>query len=71
MDLVITDDGDDRYVLNQGEGGDGRPDYLSYTFNFNHTGDPIPPISMRQQLGCPTRSPGRVRPCRKQPSATL
>jgi len=39
LDLVISDDGADRYMLNQGNGSDGMADFLSYVFSFDSRGD--------------------------------
>jgi hypothetical protein len=36
LDMVITDDGADRYLLNQGDGG--VPTFLSFVFSFSHSG---------------------------------
>ena len=36
LDMVITDDGSDRYLLNQG--GGFVPDFISFTFSFKNTG---------------------------------
>jgi hypothetical protein len=38
MDAVITDDGNDRYLLNQGNGSDGLANFLSFQFSFFHDG---------------------------------
>ncbi len=38
MDLIITDDGTDRYFLNQGNGGDGMANFISYTFPASTNG---------------------------------
>lgn len=38
-DLVITDDGSDRYMINQGPGADGRADFVQSTFSFQVGGD--------------------------------
>jgi len=38
MDMVITDEGPDRYLLNQGPGGDGQASFLSFVFSFSHDG---------------------------------
>jgi len=38
LDVVITDDGADRYLLNQGNGGDGLPNFSASTFSFQHNG---------------------------------
>jgi hypothetical protein len=37
-DLVISDDGGDRYLLNQGNGTDTKSDFISFTYSFQHTG---------------------------------
>jgi hypothetical protein len=37
-DLIISDDGADRYLLNQGPGGDGRADFIGFVFSFQHLG---------------------------------
>lgn len=39
LDLVITDDGADRYMINTGNGADGHADFISSTFQFQDTGD--------------------------------
>jgi hypothetical protein len=36
LDLIVSDDGQDRYFLNQGNGPDGLPDFLSFTFSYLH-----------------------------------
>jgi hypothetical protein len=36
MDLVITDDGADRYIINQG--GGFTPSFVSFTFSYSHQG---------------------------------
>jgi hypothetical protein len=38
LDLVVTDDGADRYRLNQGNGADGHAEFKSFTFAFSHEG---------------------------------
>ena len=38
-DLVISDDGQDRYLLNQGNGADGLADFLSRPFTYQFGGD--------------------------------
>ena len=38
LDLVVSDDGADRYLLNQGNGGDDIADFLSFAFSFQHGG---------------------------------
>ncbi len=35
--MVLTED--DRYLLNQGDGGDGLADFLTFEFSFSHSGD--------------------------------
>ena len=35
LDMVVSDDGLDRYMLNQGNGPDGRADFLDLTFEFD------------------------------------
>ena len=50
LDLVITDDGADRYLLNQG--GGFVPDWLSYPFQFVHSGGSCP------GSGCPAGDDG-------------
>jgi len=42
LDLVITDDGADRYMLNTGNGGDGMANFTSFVFSFQHTGGGTP-----------------------------
>ena len=42
LDLVVTDDGGDRFLLNQGDGGDGMADFLSFTFSYSHSGSGRP-----------------------------
>ena len=39
LDLVVVDDGDDRFLLNQGNGADDLADFLSYLFDFYNPGD--------------------------------
>jgi CxxC motif-containing protein (DUF1111 family) len=39
LDIVITDDGADRYMLNQGNGSDGLADFLSRPFSFDKASD--------------------------------
>ncbi len=39
LDLVITDDGADRYMINQGNDAQGRADFLSFTFSFDAASD--------------------------------
>lgn len=39
LDLVITDDGGDRYLINMGNGPDGRANFVDSTFQFQNTGD--------------------------------
>jgi hypothetical protein len=39
LDLVVTDDGLDRYLLNQGNGADGLADFLPFVFSYAHDGD--------------------------------
>ncbi len=39
LDMVITDDGADRYMINQGNGADGRADFIASTFQYQDTGD--------------------------------
>ena len=41
LDLVITDDGSDRYLLNQGNTG-GIPTFLSFTFSFKNMQSNLP-----------------------------
>jgi hypothetical protein len=38
IDLVITDDGADRYMLNQGNGADQMANFQSFTYSFQHIG---------------------------------
>ncbi len=38
LDLVVADDGLDRYLLNQGDGGDGMADFLVFSYKYNHFG---------------------------------
>jgi hypothetical protein len=38
LDLIVSDDGQDRYVLNQGDGGDGVADFISFAFGYQHSG---------------------------------
>jgi hypothetical protein len=45
LDLVITDDNADRYMINEGNGAGNRADFTEYVFSFNHTGPPVPPSS--------------------------
>jgi hypothetical protein len=37
-DIVLTDDGADRYYLNQGVVSDGVPSFLAFVFSFVHSG---------------------------------
>jgi hypothetical protein len=37
-DLVTSDDGSDRYLLNQGNGPNGAADFVSFTYEFTHNG---------------------------------
>ena len=39
LDLVATDDGADRYYLNQGNDASGTAEFISYVFSFNVGGD--------------------------------
>ncbi len=39
LDIVITDDGADRFLLNQGNGTDGLADFLSRPFSFDAASD--------------------------------
>jgi hypothetical protein len=39
LDLVITDDGDDRYMLNQGNGGDQIAEFSNSLFSFDAASD--------------------------------
>jgi len=39
LDMVITDDGADRYLINLGNGGAGRAQFTDSTFQFQGTGD--------------------------------
>lgn len=39
LDIVITDDGADRYLLNQGNDLDGMADFVSFTYSFDEAGD--------------------------------
>jgi hypothetical protein len=38
LDLVITDDGDDRYLMNTGTGTDGKANFQPLPFTFQHAG---------------------------------
>jgi hypothetical protein len=38
MDMVITDEGLDRYLLNQGPGGDGLANFVTLAFSYSHDG---------------------------------
>ncbi len=38
LDVVVTDDGSDRYLLNQGNGADGLANFLPFTFSYAHDG---------------------------------
>jgi hypothetical protein len=42
LDVVITDDSVDRYLLNQGNGVDGLASFLPFAFSFAHDGDGSP-----------------------------
>jgi hypothetical protein len=42
LDIVITDDGADRYLLNQGNGADGMANFQSSVFSFQHVGGGSP-----------------------------
>lgn len=35
LDIIIEDDGNDRYYLNQGNGGDGLAEFVGYTFSID------------------------------------
>ena len=37
LDLVVADDGQDRYLLNQGNGSDDIPDFISFLYSFLNT----------------------------------
>jgi CxxC motif-containing protein (DUF1111 family) len=39
LDIVITDDGQDRYLLNQGNGADGLADFVSFSFSYDAASD--------------------------------
>ena len=39
LDLVITDDGADRYLINTGNDADGHAQFVSQTFSFDYTAD--------------------------------
>jgi hypothetical protein len=39
LDLVVTDDGQDRYMQNTGTGQDGKADFFTRVFSFSHQGD--------------------------------
>ena len=45
LDLVITDNGADRYLLNQGNGADGMANFEPHTFSFLHVGGGSPPAA--------------------------
>jgi hypothetical protein len=36
LDLVTSDDGQDRYLLNQGDGADDMADYISFAFSYTN-----------------------------------
>ncbi len=38
MEKVITDEGQDRYLLNQGPGGDGQAHYVTLALSYSHDG---------------------------------
>jgi len=38
LDLIVSDDGADRYLLNQGPTPEGKVSFLSYPFSFAHGG---------------------------------
>lgn len=38
LDLVVADDGQDRYLLNQGTGGDDLADFISFAYTYQHQG---------------------------------
>ena len=38
-DLIITDDGADRYLINTGNDADGHADFFSQTFSFDYTSE--------------------------------
>ncbi len=40
LDMVIVDDGSDKYYLNQGNDSQGRADFVSRLFSFDQGGDP-------------------------------
>ena len=38
VDLVVSNDNADRYLLNTGDGGDGIADFIAFGFSFSHSG---------------------------------
>ena len=38
LDIVVTDDGQDRYMINQGNGTDTLADFVSLAFSYSHQG---------------------------------
>jgi len=38
LDLINSDDGQDRYILNQGDGADDMADFISFAFSYAHNG---------------------------------
>jgi len=38
IDIVVADDGQDRYLLNQGTGGDDLADFISFAYSYSHEG---------------------------------
>jgi len=41
-ELILTEDGADRYFVNQRVGGGAMAEFISYPFSFSHTGEGIP-----------------------------
>ncbi|MFB3112539.1 MAG: hypothetical protein ACE10G_10945, partial [Gemmatimonadales bacterium] len=38
LDLTETEDGFDRFLLNQGDDGNGMADFISYSYSYSHSG---------------------------------
>jgi hypothetical protein len=38
LDLVVSDDGSDRFLLNQGDDAGGMAEFLAFTYSFSHSG---------------------------------
>ena len=38
LDLIVSDDGEDRFQLNQGDDDNGQATFLSYAYSYSHSG---------------------------------